>query len=362
MADPIVTPEQDKALDDFEAAFAQISEADAAGKTVAPADIKAAPVVEKTAEQIEAERVAAEAAAATKAEADAAAAVAKANEGKTPEQIAEETAAAAAAKAEADAAAAEAAKIGDQDLVSRLATLIKGADPQAAAREAAAAAEAQRVADAAAAAEAAAKAQPQIPQLSESDLAIVRQFEKDFPDVAQAQAIVRKAEYQVVTSHIFKEVRAYFEQKMAEQLGPVAALVQNLAERTHVGDLKTVVPDYDKVDVKALAAWVGKQPAYLRSGMDTVMRTGRAEDVKDLIDRFRADTGVKLAGQVVDPKVAAAAAAAETQRQKAIKALAPVPSQRAGAVAAETPTSFDDAFGVFAKELAAAEANDRFTR
>ena len=69
MADPVVT--QDQAGDDFEAAFAQISEADNAGKTVKPEDIKAAPVVEKTAEQIAAETAAMETAAAAKAEADA---------------------------------------------------------------------------------------------------------------------------------------------------------------------------------------------------------------------------------------------------------------------------------------------------
>ena len=349
MSDPVVTS-QDKPLDDFEAAFAQISTADNAGKIVDPVDIKTAPVVEKTAEQIEAERVATEAAAAAKAEADAAAAVAA----KTPEQIAAEAEA-------AKVAAAEAAKAGDQELVSRLATLIKGADPQAAAREAAAVAAAAKVeADAAtAAASEATRVQQQLGQISAEQLAKVQQFEKDFPDVAEASAIVRRAEYQQIVKHVFNEVEKVNAARDA-QLAPFITLVQNLAERTHVGDLKTAVPDYDKLDVKALAAWVGKQPAYLRPAYDSVMKTGTAEDVKDLVNRFYAETGVKQA--VIDPKVAAAAAAAEAVRQKAIKALAPVADKRVGAVAAEEPKDFDSAFGVFAKELAAQEGNDRFTR
>ena len=340
MADPVVN--QDKPADDFEAAFNQISEADNAGKTIAPADIKAAPVVEKTAEQIEAERVATEAAAAVATATPVDTVVEK-----TAEQI------------EAERVAAEtAAKASDQDLVSRLSTLIRGADPQAAAREAAAAAQAetQRIA-AEKAAEDAARAQ-QMPQLSKDELALVQQVEKDFPDVARAQAIVRRAEYQQVVRHIFDEVTRANAAKDA-QLAPFLTLVQNLAERTHVGDLKSAVPDYDKIDIKSLVAWVETQPAYLRPGYDQVLKTGTAADVKDVVDRFRASTG---ATQVVDPKVAAAAAAAEAARKKAITALKPVDSSRAAAPAGEAPSGFNDAFDEFAKALVASEGADRFSR
>ena len=340
MADPVVN--QNKPADDFEAAFNQISEADNAGKTVAPAEIKAAPVVEKTAEQIEAERVTAEAAAAVAAATPVDTVVEK-----TAEQI------------EAERVAAEtAAKASDQDLVSRLSTLIRGADPQAAAREAAAAAQAetQRIA-AEKAAEDAARAQ-QMPQLSKDELALVQQVEKDFPDVARAQAIVRRAEYQQVVRHIFDEVTRANAAKDA-QLAPFLTLVQNLAERTHVGDLKSAVPDYDKIDIKSLVAWVETQPAYLRPGYDQVLKTGTAADVKDVVDRFRASTG---ATQVVDPKVAAAAAAAEAARKKAITALKPVDSSRAAAPAGEAPSGFNDAFDEFAKALVASEGADRFSR
>ena len=339
-------------LDDFEAAFSQISEADAAGKTVAPADIK--PAVEKTAEQVEAERVAAEATAAETTAAEAA-------KNKTPEELAAEAEAAAAVKATEDAAAAEAAKVaaaqGDDDLIKRLASVIKRADPQA--DEAAArAAETQRATQAAAAeAERAAKAN-QAPQLSAEDLAIVQAFEKDFPDVARAQAIVRRAEYRQVVGHVFSEVEKAFN----ERLAPIAQLVQNLAEREHVGDLRSVVPDYDKLDVAKLVEWVGKQPAYLRSGMDMVMKSGSAEDVKDLVIRFHTETGVRQGAGVQDPAAAVASAAADKARKTAVASLAPVNTKRSGAVAAAAPTDFSGAFDDFAKALVAQEGNDRFTR
>ena len=335
MADPIVT--QDKPADDFEAAFAQISEADAVGKTVAPADIKAAPVVEKTAEQVAAETAAA------------------ATTTTTTEPVVEKTA----EQIEAERVAAETvAKADDQNLVARLATLIKGADPQAAAREVAAAAQAetQRIA-AEKAAQDAARAQ-QTPQLLAEDLALVQQVEKDFPEVAKAQAIVRRAEYQQVVRHVFSEVERANAARDA-QLAPFLELVQNLAERTHVGDLRTVVPDYDKVDAKALSAWVKTQPGYLQPAYDHVLTRGTTAEVKDVVDRFRAATG---ATTVVDPKVAAAAAAAETARKKVVAALAPVQSGRTAAPAGEAPKDFDNAFDEFAKAMIAAEGNDKFTR
>lgn len=344
-------------VDEFEAAFKQISEADnvanAAGKTLDNADVPLIGAVEKTAEQVEAERVAAEAAAATAA-AEAAAAA------KTPEQIAAEAEAAAAATAAETAAAA--AK-GDDDLVKRLASVLGRADPAADAARAAEAArvESERVATAEAAA---ARARQQSPQLSPEDLATVQAFEKDFPDVAKAQAIVRRAEYRQIVGHVFEEVEKAFNERVA----PIAALVQNLAERTHVGDLKTVVPDYDKLDVAKLSEWVTKQPAYLRPGMDQVMKSGSAEDVKDLVTRFYSETGVKQP-VVPDPAAAAAAAAeavkaaaAETARKKAIAALAPVPAKRGDSAAPPDPTDFAGAFEMFSKELVAKEGSDRFTR
>jgi len=341
MVDPVVT--QDKPNDDFEAAFAQISEADAKNETVKPEDIKAAPVVEKTAEQVEAERVAAEAAAATT----------------TTEPVIEKTA----EEVEAERVAAEAAaKADDQNLVSRLATLIKGADPQATAREVAAAAqaEAQRIAAEKAAADEATRAQ-QMPQLSKDELALVAQVEKDFPDVARAQAIVRRAEYQQVVKYIFDEVTRANAAKDA-QLAPFLQLVQNLAERTHVGDLKSAVPDYDKLDVQKLRSWVETQPSYLKGAYDQVLMRGTAEDVKDLVARFYTETGVRQPVIAADPKAVAAAAAAETARKKAVAALAPVASSRAAAPAGEAPKDFDNAFAEFAQAMVAAEGNDRFSR
>lgn len=334
--------ETDTVEDDFSASFAAISEADKKGEELKVAD---APVVEQTAEQIEAERVTAETAAAAKAAEDA---VAAANEGKTPEQIeaeaaaATEAATAAAAKKAEDDAAARAAQA-NENLAATVAKAIRQTDQEAAE----AAAEAARNAP----------KKPE-PMLNAAELAKVQAFEKEFPDIAEAQAIVRKAEYKQIVGHVLDEVRQY----VGAQLTPLAASMANLLERTHVGDLQKEVPDYEKLDVPKLHAWVKTQPDYLQSAYDSVMRTGTTAQVKDLVVRFYADTGVKpAAAPAKTAEEVAAAAAQAAARTKVVAALAPVATKRTGVVAAATPTDFDGAFAAATRELAAQD-NDRFSR
>src|ERR1019366_4041554 len=179
-------PDVKEVIDDFTAAFSQISEADKKGETVGT--ITPAPVGEKPDEEIAAEAAATEAAAAEAATAAAEKVAADLEAARTPEQIEAELVAEgvakAAAKATEDAARAAA---GDDRLAATVARAVK----QAEAETAAAAAEAARGArDAQTAANA--------PLLSPQELALVQAFEKDFPDIARAQAIVRQAEYKQV--------------------------------------------------------------------------------------------------------------------------------------------------------------------
>jgi hypothetical protein len=331
--------------DDFEAAFAQIADADAKGT-----EVKIEPQVEKTAEQIEAERVAAEAAAAEKTAADAAAA---ANAGKTPEQIEAEATAAeeAAAKKAADDAAAAAAQVAaaaDERLAATVAKAVSQTNAEAAAAEA----ERQR------AAAAAAKEPPAL--LTAEEMAVVRKFEEEFPDIAKAQMIQRRAEYKQIVGHTLDQVQKY----VGEQIEPLAKLLANLAERTHVGDLQKEVPNYDKLDVATLAAWVKTQPAYIRTGMDEVMRSGSATDVKDLVTRFYKETGTTppaATPAAKTPEETAAAAAVDAKTKKAVAALAPVVTKRSSVAAAAEPADFDGAFAAAARELEGIDGG-RFTR
>jgi hypothetical protein len=160
-------------------------------------------------------------------------------------------------------------------------------------------------------------------------------YVKDFPDVAKAEALIRRAEYKAVTGYIFAEV--------AREMQPIIKLVQTLSERTYLGDLQAAVPDYGSVRDKVIE-WAQTQPGYLKTAYNQVIRSGSVEEVADLIKRYQVATGA--------PAPAAPAAIAKPELapavKKAVAALAPVASKRSVVAPAE-PTDFDGAFEQFAK-------------
>jgi hypothetical protein len=185
--------------------------------------------------------------------------------------------------------------------------------------------------------------QPQSP-FTQEQAAFLAAYEKEFPDIAAAERLQRRADLVATTGYIFGEI--------TRSLQPIIEQVQVLAQRTHLGDLHTAVPDYDATRDQVIA-WVDKQPAYLKAAYQAVVAQGTAAEVADLIKRYHADTGTPVAA-TADPAAAAAAAAAaaktakaEADRKAAAAALAPVGSKRSVAVASE-PTDFDGAFAAAA--------------
>lgn len=233
---------------------------------------------------------------------------------KTPEQIAAE------AKAAEDAAkdtAAQAARQAEDDRLAKIIKAVKGDEPK--------------------------KPEPVLapaPSLySDDDVKVLTQMETDFPDVAKAMMIHSRAMMTQVTQHIYAE--------MTKVLAPKLAAYDELLERAHARALHEKVPDYDVVRDKVLD-WVSKQPAYLQDGYTHVIEGGTDDEVTDLIERFRKDTGV------VKPTSAAPAKPANElspAAKKAVAALAPVPAKRSSAVTQASPDDFDGAFAQAMKEL-----------
>lgn len=306
----------EKPSDVFEAAFTQLTEDD---KTPPAPAVSAAPVVptgEKTAETPPA---------------------AGAEDAGLPPTAAETAAAAAATtKAAEDVAAAEKAKqpaISDDDILKRLGGLLGKAQPQQ---------------------EPEAQPQPQAPgsQFTQEETGVIDNYVKEFPDIAKAEALIRREEYRNVVAYIFAEI--------GRELSPVVQTIRTLSERTHLGDLQTAVPDYPVVRDKVIE-WAGKQPAYLKAAYDRVITSGTKDEVADLIGRYKAENptpaapaapavpGVAAPVQGKAP-VAPAAPKGELSEaaKKAVAALAPVQTKRSTVAAAPDPQDYDGAFKEFA--------------
>ena len=210
----------------------------------------------------------------------------------------------------------------DDDLLNRLAALVKKADP--APQQTQQAQQAQQPEE----------PPPFTPEESE----FLNNYVNDWPDVARAEALRRRAEYQQLLSYVFQEV--------AKEFKPVMEAVQVLSERTHLSDLQTAVSDYGDVRDKVIA-WVDTQPAYLQTAYKHVINSGTVEEVADLVDRYKRETGVTQRAAPVQKKVTELPPATK----QAAAELAPVSSKRSAVVQTADPNDFEAAFSTFADKL-----------
>jgi hypothetical protein len=189
--------------------------------------------------------------------------------------------------------------------------------------------------------------QPQRPQplpvtpFTQDEQTILTQYASDFPDVMRAESLMRRAEYQALTAHIYRQVTDYF--------APQLALLNQLADLTAYRDLATNVPDYDTLRDKVID-WVGTQPGYLQPAYNHVIQHGTAEEITDLFDRYRQAAGVAApqAGTAPQPGVRQAPPPARVPElspavKQAASRLAPVSTKRS-APTQQIPATFSDAF------------------
>lgn len=211
----------------------------------------------------------------------------------------------------------------------------------------------QPPAPAAPAAEPAATPAEEPPIYTAEELTTLEEYEKNWPDVAKAETLRRRAEYRDVFQFVFSEV-ARFTQPMRDQLSAIGNTL-------HLGELKAAVPDYTPAVEADVNAWIDTQPSYLQAPYKQVMQSGTSDEVADLIGRYRAANGVAPAPVVVPPAPAAGtppapaappAATPKTELSSAAKqaaeSLAPVSGDRSTVPAGEDTQDFDTAFSKYA--------------
>lgn len=165
-------------------------------------------------------------------------------------------------------------------------------------------------------------------------------YQKDWGDVLKGEALVRKQEYHHLLNYVFQEI--------SKELKPMLETLGTLSERTHLSDLKSEVSDYSDIRDKVIE-WADKQPPYLRSAYENVIKQGTVEEIKDLIGRYRKDIGGVTTTPKIQVKQTAKTELSEATKQAAAT-LAPVSSKRS-TVTVSTPDAndFDSAFEMFSK-------------
>jgi hypothetical protein len=144
---------------------------------------------------------------------------------------------------------------------------------------------------------------------------------------------------------------------IASSMAPYLRTIDTLADRSQLSELQGAVTDYDTV-AGQLTSWAASQPAYLRSAYESVIKSGTAAEVVDLINRYKQDMQSTTSAQGGQPAPAAPAVAAPALAPApappvnpalaaAAARLAPVSTKRTNVVA--PPTDFDSAFAEFAR-------------
>ena len=187
-----------------------------------------------------------------------------------------------------------------------------------------------------------APAEPEPDIYTAEEQALLSEYEKDWPDVAKAEALRRRGEYRDLVNHVFREV--------AKELAPLAQNMKLLAERTHLADLHDAVEDYDEVRDKVID-WANQQPAYLRNAYQHVIQQGTPDEIADLVERYRQATGTPTAPAAPAAPARKAESELPSTTKQAVAALAPVSSKRSTVVQADDPNDFESAFAAAAKAL-----------
>ena len=191
-------------------------------------------------------------------------------------------------------------------------------------------------------------AEEQQPIYTQDELTVLTEYEKNWPDVAQAETLKRRAEYNDLMKYIFGEV-AKFTQPLFEQM-------RQVGNNLHLGELRAAVPDYSEQLEADVAAWIDTQPNYLQTGMKQVMQQGTSEEVADLIGRYRAATGAATPAPAPSPAPAPAPAKpAQTELSSAAKqaaeSLAPVSGDRSVVPEGENSQDYESAFAKYASTM-----------
>jgi hypothetical protein len=177
---------------------------------------------------------------------------------------------------------------------------------------------------------------------TEEEDQLLEKYKNDWPDIAKAEQLARRADSYRVVEHIFAQLRPILS-SLQESVGAHS-------KRSMYDDIVDLVPDYDEVRDKTLA-WIDTQPDYLKAAYQQVANEGTPDQVADLINRYKRETGQSTVAPapVVKPAAAPAAPVAPAVA-KAAAALKPVATTRSEPKAdAADKNDFESAFAEFSK-------------
>lgn len=184
--------------------------------------------------------------------------------------------------------------------------------------------------------------------LTDDEKALLKEYEEEFDTVSKAESLRRKALETRLRTEIGAEMEGKFELFRAA-LNEVAKAVQETVDSNHFGKIKSVHKDFESLrDSGKIKTWIESQPKYLQPSLKAAYSEGEADDVIDLITRFKQETGL-------DKKQPPPTNLTQKNRLQNIT----VVSDRRAPVSPETPGKAQDFSGAFNEALRTAGIGEK---
>ena len=181
--------------------------------------------------------------------------------------------------------------------------------------------------------------------VSADEQAILDTLEANFPEVTAANAVLSRVIMARVENVVEQRVNA-----VLAQIAPIAAVTQNVARNAHEQAILAKHPDAFTT-LPQVEAWVDSQPKVLKAAWNKVLDNGSTDDIIELYDVFKKDTGsAQTPGSPgAAPDAAAAKAAAEAAAKEAkLKAQEGIRSRQTTQQSGVDEDDFEGAFNQFA--------------
>ena len=184
--------------------------------------------------------------------------------------------------------------------------------------------------------------QEEKPIYTDEEKEFLGEYDKEWGDVVRGEALKRRGEYKDLLGYVFQQIHAYIE--------PIKEMAEAASAHVHRQSIETNIADYSDNLRDDVVAWAATQPAYLQAAYNHVITQGTVEEVKDLVDRYRAATGRKPAGAGTQPSAGKKDNELSDEAKKAAASLAPVDVKRSGVQQPGDPANFDDAWKQFSTD------------
>lgn len=124
--------------------------------------------------------------------------------------------------------------------------------------------------------------------IPEEDREEFKRYQEEMDNVNKFEGIRSKAMAKKLIDHFNASM-----QLLSNNIAPYLDMIKENSTSSHFSTIKGTHPDFEELrDSGQIKEWIGTQPKYMQEAYMKVYKGGEAEDVIDLIAKFKADKGI----------------------------------------------------------------------